>query len=233
MNKNKCALLSYFHGVGDFAGLGLNGLSDRYTWPKKGAFPEFDDISLEGSNYEKNIQLKQVSRNIFLANVDTLKLAKYFVSDWGGVRSNRDKTLNKYISWINEGKYPDTIGGIASYSKLYSFYDPDMYAIYDARVAVSLNMIQFIADKPCLFFPYLKGRNRKIEAIRVHPHLSKKTLLSIGFQEIKSCDVYRKYNTVLLNLLQGMPKYYNLYHLEMSLFADAEILADIALKKII
>ena len=123
---------------------------------KKGAFPEFDDISLEGSNYEKNIQLKQVSRNIFLANVDTLKLAKYLVSDWGGVRSNRDKTLNKYISWINEGKYPDIIGGIASYSKLYSFYDPDMYAIYDARVAVSLNMIQFIADKPCLFFPILK-----------------------------------------------------------------------------
>ena len=121
--------------------------------------------------------MKQASRNLFLSNVDTLKVARYFVSDWGGVRSNRDKTLNKYISWINEGKYPNTIGGIASYSKMYSFYDPDMYAIYDARVAVSLNMIQFIADKPFLFFPYLKGRNKKIEAVRVHPKLKRNVII--------------------------------------------------------
>lgn len=51
--------------------------------------------------------------------------------------------------------------GIATWSKILSIRNPSKYAIYDARVAVSLNSIQKIYDvESPILFPQLASRNK-------------------------------------------------------------------------
>lgn len=78
----------------------------------------------------------------------------------GGVKNNSQETLKSYVNEI-EGKSPSTpIKGIASYSKIFAMTNLNKYAIYDARVAVSLNVIQWNAElKGGVAFNYIPGRN--------------------------------------------------------------------------
>jgi hypothetical protein len=53
--------------------------------------------------------------------------------------------------------------GVATWSKILTVRNPNYYAIYDARVAASLNAIQLIsAIKEPIFFPQVPSRNSKI-----------------------------------------------------------------------
>ena len=104
---------------------------------------------------------------------------------------------------MRENIHIPSVDWLASYFKMYSFYDPDLYAIYEARVAVSLNMIQFISNKPCLFFPYLKGRNKKIEAVRVHPQLNRRDTLKWFSFEVGNRNAYQNICFDTFKLITG------------------------------
>lgn len=224
------SLCSYFESKEDFAGLGLQNLPSNYMWPKNGKFPNhshvFQEELLGESLFAKNIFLKKISADIW-SRSDKLMLVNWIVRDWGGIRGNKNETLKQYIEEINQGQYPSKIKGVATYSKILSFMDPQKFAIYDARVAISLNAIQLISGvKKGVAFCYLPGRNAALNLFRKEPSTHINVLGDGGWQKINSDDCYAMY----IRSLKAASKIIgneNLYELEMSLFADAERLSQI------
>ena len=93
----------------------------------------------------------------------------------GGVKANSKDTLRKYTETSPEQLIIKGSKGIASWSKALTVIDPARYAIYDARVAMSLNALQIIDSiDDAKYFPPLKGRNTLINffQIKIQPTLS-------------------------------------------------------------
>jgi len=223
------SLLSYFRGEDRFDGLGLPNLSRNYEWPKRGNFPSYSHLAKvnegTGDNYAKNIMLKEQSPRIW-KDGDKLEVSKWVIADWGGIKGNSAATVASYASAISEGHYPDEIKGVASYSKILSFMDPSEFAIYDARVAISLNAIQLLrGDKNGTAFTYLPGRNTKLQTFRKLPSTQRRALLQSGWNAVAANDCYNFYLNTLKQVKSELVAA-KLYELEMSLFADAEKLAD-------
>ena len=126
---------------------------------------------------------------------------------------------------IEAGRYPSQLGGVASYSKILAFIEPDKYAIYDARVAASLNGIQLLRNVTNgVIWNNLPGRNSAIAKFKAS--LGGSTALRrMGWTRIERAACYSAYNSVLGQVLSCFPDY-RLFHLEMSLFANAEIIVD-------
>lgn len=227
-------LKDYFDGKSPFQGLGLKNLSNNYNWPRKGNFPNIESISsikiLGNNNYEKNIFLKENSSKIWDEG-SKFEIAQWAIKDWGGIRKNKNETIEEYLNEIKNKNYPSYIKGVASYSKILSFMKPEEFAIYDARVAISLNAIQLLCESETgVAFTYLPGRNNALRIFRNSEPTKTKNLINNGWQNIQKDDCY----SIYLNYLKKVNSYFptsKLYELEMSLFADAESLADRYLKK--
>lgn len=228
------SLTHYFRGEGAFEGIGVRHLSQNYAWPLKGEFPSYTHLTSlkisDGTNYEKNINLKKTSSEIWEKG-DKLEIANWVISDWGGIRGNRPETIQQYVADIVSGKIPTELKGVASYSKILSFLDPTSYAIYDARVAISLNAIQLLCEeKYGTVFCYLPGRNRALQLFRNLSATKPKALQRSGWMTVNKDSCYEFYLATLNSVrskLAGLP----LYELEMCLFADAEKLANMYLRK--
>ena len=212
----------YFQGQGVFEGMGLDNLPTQYVWPQKGTFPELDGIEFSGSNYQKNLQLKSGFRRQWDSG-DRLALANWIISDWGGIKTNQPQTIERYVADIEQDTLSLDLSGVASYSKVLAFIDPNKYAIYDARVAASLNLIQLIArtEKPVLWCD-LPGRNSQIEDFKKKEG-ARKPLKVHGWTPVLRESCYKRYNDLLSELLVVLPGA-KLFELEMSLFANAELL---------
>ena len=123
----------------------LPQLNRTYNWPvgakAREGLSTFKWHEKSG-NLEECIALKQHLTDAWSrADVaEKAKLAKWIVADWGGVRSNRPITLQGHLDQIENDSRP--LKGVASYSKILSVVNCTQYAIYDARVAVSLNAVQ-------------------------------------------------------------------------------------------
>jgi hypothetical protein len=133
---------------------------------------------------ERNFGLKRhiADRWKCASDIEKNRLATWIVADWGGIKANSVATIRQYVSLADEGQ-PDTPHkGVASYSKILAFTAPHRFAIYDARVVASLNAIQvMISSDAKMFFPYLLGRNSKIEGNKSKigfKNLAKRSVLS-------------------------------------------------------
>lgn len=219
----------FFKGEGVFEGLGLNKLDENYIWPKRGDFPIYQGVTFKGSNYSKNIQLKEAFPALWKNNDnDKFHLAKWIIKDWGGIKRNKDETISNHLKITRNSNDYFPLKGVASYSKILSFIEPDNFAIYDARVAASLNGIQLLSkSKKSVLWNNLDGRNKKIELFK-KTLASDSRLESLGWTKIRNDECYKHYNYILKNILEKFPDF-RLFHLEMSLFANAEEIADLCL----
>lgn len=128
-----------------------------------------------------------------------------------------------------EKESPSTpIKGVASYSKVFAITNLNIYAIYDARVAVSLNAIQWNANlKEGVAFNYIPGRNNitgnteKRIGFAYQDQFKVRNLIKIGWIGLKRDETYSYYLDTLRECLKHFPKF-KLYDLEMVLFANAE-----------
>ena len=113
-----------------------------YEW-KIGKMAKSRFKALSGVNFSfdelrdpktSNIDLRlQLSTAWAAANeVDRRKIAHWTVKEWGGIKGNKDETIESYLLPMTE--YP--LKGVASYSKILSVIDPKSFAIYDARVGL-------------------------------------------------------------------------------------------------
>ncbi|GAB4038636.1 hypothetical protein [Spirosoma jeollabukense] len=146
------------------------------------------------------------------------KLAKWIVADWGGVRGNHSVTLQAHLNQIENDARP--LKGVASYSKILSVVNCTQYAIYDARVAVSLNAVQMtIGSTKPVFFQYVPSQNKTIQAFaKAYP--IQELVGNRKWDKVARDATYTTY----LELLHKLKSHFTdteIYHLEMTLFSLA------------
>lgn len=227
------ALIKYFEKR-------LPSIDSDYSWKIPPVLAEF---GLKGEGYEPNKNLKFHFQKKWKAasRSEKQEIAKLVVSDWGGVRGNRPETIQHYVDRISASDFDMPLKGVASYSKILAIVDPLKFAIYDARVAVSLIAIQYLSkNTPKVAFHYVAGRNKitgdnQGRGFVHHPAFTRKALKGSGWRQIPSKDNYNEYIETLSTVrdrLQSIDRFREteLYDLEMSLFANAEKLATEAME---
>jgi hypothetical protein len=206
----------------------LPHLKVSYDWK----IPDLVDFKQSNEKgYLANVALKHHLHERYLkANFEKrFQLAHFVIAEWGGVRGNKPETIKKYVKLLETENPITDLNGVASYSKLFSIFDPKKYAIYDARVAACLNAIQLNAGiEQGLAFNYIPGRNNivgnsiKRSGFTQEPRFKRSALIKRGWQSIARANTYQTYLDVLKRCLVNFPKY-QLFDLEMILFANAEI----------
>lgn len=197
-------------------------LEQWYAWDFPKVLPiEFSEVANETSA-RKTIRLRRaLAKEWKKTNARRRReLETWYVGDWGHVRSNKPDTLLMYSEHtLVEIVAHKGLSGVASWSKMIAIRDPDRYAIYDARVAFSLNAIQMIeAGHLMAFFPIPPGRNSTLlEASgRIRRHKSFGTA-----PRVPRAEAYDTY----LTLLRDTSGDTAIEELEMLLFSAAERLA--------
>jgi hypothetical protein len=236
----KKSIVNFCLGSECFGEFGLSSVVN-YQWPPEGKaksksidelLAEYDTkLVLSGtSNYEKNVSLKiLLSKEFKNGRLDVPAISRWIINRWGGI-SKVSKSINKYIRCAETKTVPEKLDGVASYSKLFAMFYPDEFAIYDARVAVSLNIVQLISKETHnVFFPYLSGRNKTtgnqttgsgfsnlddFKRKRIE-HTSNK-----NWDFLPSKDVYKSFNAILLEVCKEQN--WKLWDVEMLLFSKAE-----------
>lgn len=226
-NLNK-SLLKYFEKY-------LPSLEKDYVWRKSTYLENMYGIS--GKYCQEVKGLKLIFYNLWKeANEESkVTLAKEVIDKWGGIRRNNPGTIESYVEWIHSGTESWPLKGVASYSKILAIFNPEKYAIYDARVATSLIAAQYIyGNGKGMIFNYVKSQNSVIKKFSNNPRFSKEALEVAGWIEIPDQNNYMEYISTLRNIekhLRGKPSFnhFRLYDLEMSLFANATKLAEKAI----
>lgn len=194
-------------------------VSDR-SWLALGThFREIED------NAARNTALRSFLRDEWHSSTLSrrLELATWMVRDWGGIKTNKEETIERYVLLAGSADPQVKFYGISSFTKVLTIVDSDRYAIYDARVATSLNALQLITGCHALAFPYPPGRNSEIDQPKTKKGFSdvftRRELLSRGFSSVRKDDSYRLYLDLLGLIRRASGK--TLLEIEMQLFGQA------------
>jgi len=157
---------------------------------------------------------------------ERMHFARWIVRDWGGIKRNSPDTIKRHLALAEQTEPLTPFSGVASYSKILSIKDPTAYAIFDARVAYSLNAIQLAQSakeaNPAgfLVFPCPPGQNREISGEGKKPGymdiLGRPALLSRGFIFIDKKDAYEVYLKLLRLVCEKSQQ--SMLDVEMELF---------------
>jgi hypothetical protein len=204
--------------------------------------------------YEKTLLLKSALRKK-LSECSTpeqrIQLARYFIEDWGHVGTNKSlpAMINEFTGLAAKGESAFAnirLNGVSSWSKYISLCC-EWAAIYDSRVAYSINVIRYMSDQLDQFFPMPDGRSPRLNLIDIetlfvvsrirgglidadhldHKHFSARIRKSFHVDEAKTYARYielLKETTKKLALPPG-----DFFKVEMLLFALApgQVLSDL------
>jgi hypothetical protein len=220
----------------------IDALSEwlRAELPNLGRSPEWNIPSLSGfepeafpSNADANIALKYfLSERWRLADAAQRRaLARWVVVKWGRIQSNDTTTIRTHADAACVPQLTYRQAGIASLSKILAVANPDLFAVYDARVAAALNAVQLGSGvHQWIAFRYVGGRNVTIHGrrddsgrlteegfVHMHPIAS---LQSRGWSVPGRGLNYLTYLAVLQECKRRL-RGYKLAALEIALFANA------------
>ena len=141
-----------------------DAVNDWYSWRRirPESLPPGIVLDMDQGQYRQNLRLKLALHRLWTEQpARRVELARYIVATWGGVKRNHPATLASYVTRKPREIIADGSRGIASWSKVLCIRDPSQYAIYDARVSMSLNALQVAekVERPSLF-PILSSQNR-------------------------------------------------------------------------
>jgi len=233
----------YWKGRGIFKEFGLEGLPERYTWPFSSRTKKY---LKDGEIYELTIKLKKELCSQWKKAVEEKnqkkreEITKYIVKDWGGIK--RFKKTEKYAEYAkndadkNLDELSISLTGIASYSKVLSIANPSRFAIFDARVAVSIVAIQLLSETDKgIHLGFLNGRNKIVGynkekwGFSQKDDFKKEHVRFDNWEKPKPIDVYKMYLEILRKDAAELSK--DMSELEMALFTDAEELAILCFKE--
>lgn len=189
-------------------------VTKHYPWAINTAFLPDGIILDNGTNYEQNIQLKWMLHGKFNRGSEEsrLNLITYYISKWGGVRSNAAATLDIYTTMDpKELIHVRKIKGIASWSKALCVRNPSQYAIFDARVSATLNLLQLqgLNEQERRWFPRLSTRNKTITQIN-------QLVRNAGGVYHSNEDVYNSYLSLIRTTAESLNT--DIHTVEMTLF---------------
>ncbi|MDA9357098.1 hypothetical protein N9R05_02680, partial [Flavobacteriaceae bacterium] len=175
----------------------------------------------KGNQYIKNLVLKKELNKkwkVSQSSEERLILIKYYIATWGGIHTNSNESMKEYSSLsasqlIKKGKK-----GIASWSKAIVVHNPNEYAIFDARVAISLNCIQKLYNvNNAVLFPVLSSRNK---IVALGNKLIKATSKEESWEKAYEENFYTQYLKILNSVAKELST--DVSTIEMLLFAKAE-----------
>jgi hypothetical protein len=208
----------------EFCRTRLARLDELYHWDEPDLIPPPSvkvRTQLDWSSAESNIQLKWALHRAY-STVDLEareNIAYWVVKIWGGVKNNHPSTLRSYVSMCSDEGRERPWKGIASYSKLLAVWDPNRFAIFDARVATTLNAVQMIGDKNLnIRFPIPPGQNAAIK--RFAKYINGRSVR----YEVPKKEAYDTYSRIISAVAKRLNRT-ELYRIEMLLFALATRLA--------
>jgi hypothetical protein len=227
--------VSFFCGQ-ELEGFGFDHLTESYKWSMPKTANTFLGLQPTSGDYNATVALKERLHEMWIQGPEErLAIAKWVISDWGGVRRNLEETLQSYVGMAEQVEPKTPIKGVASYSKLLSVAHPEKFAIYDARVAVALNAAQFLMGGAGVMFPYLPGRNKITGDVINNRGFSQRIefsgpeLLRHGWTVLPPRHGYQSYMQLLTRVRDKLPQNLRLHDLEMTLFSQAEGLATSAM----
>lgn len=161
--------------IADYLRSSVSNIDHLYSW-------KFDEVlagkrtgggaMFSGSSYKKTLALKFALQDQLRDCDDSgkhLEIARYIVTDWGGVKTNKD--LENLVNWtrqkaaIGRAAFDNVpLKGVSSWSKYLSLLC-DWALIYDSRVAFSINAINYMSGNCEKFFPMPDGRNSRLNLI--------------------------------------------------------------------
>lgn len=185
-----------------------------------------NDVMLpDGNNYSKNISLKKQLHTLWKNEKnETIKgdLIEYYIVKWGGIKTNGVASLNIYRSNNAEELILRGSQGVASWSKALVVHDWNNYAIFDARVSCSLNILQILANKETkVLFPILSSRNNMI--IKGNSKIKEISRIE-NWSKLSNRIFYEEYIQLLKSVAKELNT--NISTIEMLLFAKAEVLVN-------
>jgi hypothetical protein len=214
--------MTLLHALDKYCSEHINEKNEWYTW----SFDEthvptpliFSDLNL----YSKNILLKNELHKTWKSESEPEnkgEMIKYYISTWGGIKSNSRKSMDFYMNSSSELLIDKGKNGIASWSKALVVHQPGEYAIFDARVSTSLNCIQYISNvEDKILYPILGSRNKTIiEGQKCIAQIAKKE----NWERVNTKTFYTNDYLKLLNQVTKK-RNTNIATVEMLLFAKAE-----------
>ena len=200
----------------------INKNNDWYNWREINEDKLPIGIKLpEGNQYVKNVVLKKELNKKWKeskSDEDRLILIKYYIATWGGIHTNSKESMEEYSKLSATQLIKNGKKGIASWSKAIVVHNPDEYAIFDARVAISLNCIQKLYGlKDAVLFPVLPSRNK---IVAIGNKLIKDTAKSESWEKANEENFYTQYLKILNYVAIELST--NISTIEMLLFAKAE-----------
>jgi hypothetical protein len=212
--------------IADYSKEHIDTLNDWYSWREINEEKLPQGIKLpDGNQYIKNISLKEQLNKCWRETQDNkvkFELIEYYISTWGGIHTNSEESMFEYSTLSATQLIKFGKNGIASWSKAIVIHDPEEYAIFDARVAISLNCIQKLLNlyEPMLF-PILPSRNKKVA---LGNKLIRKTAKAESWTKAYDETFYKQYLNILKSVANELDS--DISTIEMLLFAKAEELVD-------
>ena len=178
---------------------------------------------VQGNNpYEQSKKLRLYIHSAIKRNgLLTADYQKWYVRYWGGVRGNKESTIEAYINMSEVDLERLGAKGIATWSKILCLRDPNRFAIYDARVALAINSLQKREDiKSPLLFPQLPSRNNTF-VVPAQRTISN----SVFFAGRRLNNFYSVYMQLLQRAAERGP--WDIQDIEMALFSYSSSLSDV------
>lgn len=153
-----------------------DSLDALYQWKFDEALPKakFGIVPVGENWFQKTLSLKQQLQAYIHHHPEARSaVANYFIRDWGGIQTFKraDAVVSQFATVEAGGRCPDgfspKLEGISSWSKWLSLVCPQWACIYDARVAYSLNGINYLHGGKHPIFPMPQGRNGRLVMIDV------------------------------------------------------------------
>lgn len=221
-------------------------LSDLYKWnPDERILNDRFGINTSKCTtaLEKNVYLKGELTKIVQNNgskENKLNIANYIIKDWGGIRrfDKGEEVVNNFQQIEFSRTMPNhqfDYKGISSWSKYLSIIAPNWACIYDARVAYTLNVINYISGSNHRIFPVPSGRNSRIRLLDIETLLLAKKIRGSDIDSprgikrkyyINESEVYRIYIELVSELHSVLWKSTDpIQYTEMLLFAISDNIA--------
>lgn len=150
-------------------------LRDLYKWEFDPRIPKKEfGISISKENpAAMTLSLRRGLRKFLKGNPDGKskeRVARYFIRDWGGIRrfTKSKEVVAQFEDMAGTTEIPKSpfrFEGVSSWSKWATLVCPRWACIYDARVAYSLNAINFLEGATHKIFPSPEGRNSRLRSL--------------------------------------------------------------------
>lgn len=196
----------------------IGELEERYMWKIPDKLP--DGIVLEGKTLAvQTIELRKKIAARLRHRKREIDDLTFIVREWGQIHKIKDEKIASYADFDGSRIAKIKLDGVASWSKILAFSEPDKYAILDARVSAAITALLIQNGHRSGFFPILPSRNPEISKFlncvdcRFEPHAFRD---GVGLYAIY-CDILKRATSGLGadHLARG----------EMLLFANAVTLA--------